>query len=192
MPDQRTGRQHPQGRLRQFLVAERRPRRQLVLAGAARSAPRTPESSPATTRESRPAAWPSRPARTRATRHGSMPASATHAVACRRMMGTPERRSRVPCRPSALAKELTGPSAGAVVGTRPACSWGKSPFGRMGGLHYRTCVRVQGAVPTVVPGAAVVPAAAVPSTPAAWTRCWTCLLYTSDAADDLLCVDLGG
>ena len=26
--------------------------------------------------------------------HGSMPASATHAVACRRMMGTPERRSR--------------------------------------------------------------------------------------------------
>ena len=21
---------------------------------------------------------------------------------------------------------------------------------------------------------------------------WTCLLYTSDAADDLLCVDLGG
>src|SRR5450759_3079577 len=52
-------------------------------------------------------------------------------------------------------------------------SWGKSPFGRMGRLHYRICVRVQGAVPTVVPGAAVVPAAAVPSTPAAWTRCWT-------------------
>ena len=23
-------------------------------------------------------------------------------------------------------------------------------------------------------------------------RCMTCLLYTSDAADDLLCVDLGG
>src|SRR5450756_1235750 len=23
-------------------------------------------------------------------------------------------------------------------------------------------------------------------------RLWTCLLYTSDAADDLLCVDLGG
>src|SRR5450756_974229 len=23
-------------------------------------------------------------------------------------------------------------------------------------------------------------------------RCWLCLLYTSDAADDLLCVDLGG
>ena len=23
-------------------------------------------------------------------------------------------------------------------------------------------------------------------------RSWTCLLYTSDAADDLLCVDLGG
>src|SRR5450756_2775546 len=25
-----------------------------------------------------------------------------------------------------------------------------------------------------------------------WTRLATCLLYTSDAADDLLCVDLGG
>eukprot|EP00657_Telonema_sp_P-1_P005887 TRINITY_DN2368_c0_g1_i1.p1 TRINITY_DN2368_c0_g1~~TRINITY_DN2368_c0_g1_i1.p1 ORF type:complete len:101 (-),score=33.77 TRINITY_DN2368_c0_g1_i1:81-383(-) len=25
-----------------------------------------------------------------------------------------------------------------------------------------------------------------------WTSYWTCLLYTSDAADDLLCVDLGG
>src|SRR5450756_118216 len=25
-----------------------------------------------------------------------------------------------------------------------------------------------------------------------WGRCATCLLYTSDAADDLLCVDLGG
>src|SRR5665213_4342963 len=24
------------------------------------------------------------------------------------------------------------------------------------------------------------------------TKRWTCLLYTSDAADDLLCVDLGG
>src|SRR5680860_1764138 len=24
------------------------------------------------------------------------------------------------------------------------------------------------------------------------TRSWACLLYTSDAADDLLCVDLGG
>src|SRR5450756_158821 len=24
------------------------------------------------------------------------------------------------------------------------------------------------------------------------TRTWNCLLYTSDAADDLLCVDLGG
>ena len=24
------------------------------------------------------------------------------------------------------------------------------------------------------------------------TKMWTCLLYTSDAADDLLCVDLGG
>src|SRR5450756_2448314 len=24
------------------------------------------------------------------------------------------------------------------------------------------------------------------------TKIWTCLLYTSDAADDLLCVDLGG
>src|SRR5659263_338554 len=24
------------------------------------------------------------------------------------------------------------------------------------------------------------------------TRLWSCLLYTSDAADDLLCVDLGG
>src|SRR5450756_2021729 len=24
------------------------------------------------------------------------------------------------------------------------------------------------------------------------TAVWTCLLYTSDAADDLLCVDLGG
>ena len=23
-------------------------------------------------------------------------------------------------------------------------------------------------------------------------QCWHCLLYTSDAADDLLCVDLGG
>src|SRR5450756_3082024 len=52
------------------------------------------------------------------------------------------------------------------MGTRPAGSWGKSPFGRMGVLHYRTCVRAQGAVPPVVP-------APVPSTPAAWTRCWT-------------------
>ena len=25
-----------------------------------------------------------------------------------------------------------------------------------------------------------------------WGSCTTCLLYTSDAADDLLCVDLGG
>src|SRR5659263_427516 len=25
-----------------------------------------------------------------------------------------------------------------------------------------------------------------------YTRCTSCLLYTSDAADDLLCVDLGG
>jgi hypothetical protein len=40
----------------------------LVPAGAARSSSRTPESSPAATRESRPAGWPSRPARTRATR----------------------------------------------------------------------------------------------------------------------------
>ena len=24
------------------------------------------------------------------------------------------------------------------------------------------------------------------------SRCYICLLYTSDAADDLLCVDLGG
>src|SRR5664280_2043654 len=54
---------------------------------------------------------------------------------------------RPPCRPSAPAKELAGPSAGAVMGTRPAGSWGKSPFGRMGRLHYRTCVRVQVAVP---------------------------------------------
>jgi len=32
---------------------------------------------------------------------------------------------------AALAKELAGPGAGAVMGTRPPCSWGKSPFGRM-------------------------------------------------------------
>ena len=25
-----------------------------------------------------------------------------------------------------------------------------------------------------------------------WLKDYTCLLYTSDAADDLLCVDLGG
>ena len=33
-----------------------------------------------------------------------------------------------------------------------------------------------------------------PRTPAAWgpDRIGVCLLYTSDAADDLLCVDLGG
>ena len=31
---------------------------------------------------------------------------------------------------------------------------------------------------------------AVPGEPEA--ALWTCLLYTSDAADDLLCVDLGG
>jgi hypothetical protein len=30
---------------------------------------------------------------------------------------------RPPCRPSALAKELAGPGAGAVMGTRPPCSW---------------------------------------------------------------------
>src|SRR5664279_4211906 len=41
---------------------------------------------------------------------------------------------RRPCRPPALAKELAGPGAGAVMGTRPAGSKGKSPFGRMGGL----------------------------------------------------------
>ena len=28
--------------------------------------------------------------------------------------------------------------------------------------------------------------------PSTKTASWTCLLYTSDAADDLLCVDLGG
>ena len=27
---------------------------------------------------------------------------------------------------------------------------------------------------------------------ALFANCWICLLYTSDAADDLLCVDLGG
>src|SRR5450756_1788355 len=37
----------------------------------------------------------------------------------------------------------------------------------------------------------------MPVVVAYWTRCWeepdfNCLLYTSDAADDLLCVDLGG
>ena len=31
-----------------------------------------------------------------------------------------------------------------------------------------------------------------PSTGFSWRRPWCCLLYTSDAADDLLCVDLGG
>src|SRR5659263_780257 len=32
-----------------------------------------------------------------------------------------------------------------------------------------------------------------PCSSASWkTRSYTCLLYTSDAADDLLCVDLGG
>src|SRR5450756_585341 len=31
-----------------------------------------------------------------------------------------------------------------------------------------------------------------PDAAAAVTQSWTCLLYTSDAADDLLCVDLGG
>src|SRR5450759_3055730 len=36
-------------------------------------------------------------------------------------------RSRVPCRPSGWPKELTGPSGGAVVGTRPACFMGKVP-----------------------------------------------------------------
>src|SRR5450756_1712272 len=30
------------------------------------------------------------------------------------------------------------------------------------------------------------------SAPKAKVASWTCLLYTSDAADDLLCVDLGG
>src|SRR5664279_907208 len=82
---------------------------------------------------------------------------------CRTGRGCPV--DHLPCRPPALAKELAGPGAGAVMGTRPAGSWGKSPFGRMGRLHYRTCVRVQGAVPTVVP------AVPVPVVPAAWTRC---------------------
>src|SRR5664280_1958699 len=68
---------------------------------------------------------------------------------------------------AALAKELAGPGAGAVMAPGQHVSYGKSPFRRTGRLHYRTCVRVQGAVPPVVP----VPA--VPSTPAAWTRCWT-------------------
>src|SRR5450756_289273 len=127
MPDQRTGRQHPQGRLRQFLVAERRPRRQLVLAGAARSASRTPESSPAATRESRPAAWPSRPARTRATR-ARLDAGVSNA---RGRMPSHDGHPRTPVAGDmstvGLAKELTGPSAGAVVGTRPACFMGKVP-----------------------------------------------------------------
>src|SRR5450756_2402369 len=30
-----------------------------------------------------------------------------------------------------------------------------------------------------------------PATAARWVLCHACLLYTSDAADDLLCVDLG-
>src|SRR5664280_3492654 len=48
-----------------------------------------------------------------------MPASATHAVACRRMTGTPERRSRVPCRPAPLAEELAGPARALVRSWAP-------------------------------------------------------------------------
>src|SRR5664280_736239 len=68
-------------------------------------------------------------------------------------------------------------TAGAGQGARRPGRWcghghqatlfhGESPR-LVGWVDYRTCVRVQGAVPPVVP------VAAVPSTPAAWTRCWT-------------------
>src|SRR5664280_3905133 len=98
-----------------------------------------------------PPGWPSRPARTRATR-APLDAGVSNA---RSRMPSHDGHPRTPVAGAvstvALANELAGPSAGAVMGTRPAGSWGKSPFGRMGGLHYRTCVRVQGEVPPVVP-----------------------------------------
>src|SRR5664280_2149373 len=149
MPDQRTGRQHPQGRLRQLLVAVAvRGANSLVQAGAARSSSRTPESSPAATRESHPAGWPWCPARTRATR-APLDAGVSNA---RSRMQSHDGHPRTPVAgavsTAALAKELAGPSAGAVMGTRPAC--GKSPFRRTGRLHYRTCVRVLRAVPKAV------------------------------------------
>src|SRR5664279_929929 len=81
-----------------------------------------------------------------------------------------------PCRPVQLGQGCRGrpwprssPARALVRSWAPGqhVSCGKSPFRRMGGLHYRTCVRVQGAVPTVAPGAAV------PVVPAASTRCWT-------------------
>src|SRR5664280_1554343 len=77
--------------------------------------------------ESRPAA---RPAGRRARPapappgHRSMPASAMHAVGCSRMPshdGHPRTPAAGAVSTAALAKELAGPSAGAVMGTRPAC-----------------------------------------------------------------------
>src|SRR5450759_671747 len=68
-----------------------------------------------------------------------------------------------PCRPVQLGQGCRGrpwprssPARALVRSWAPGqqVSWGKSPFGRMGRLHYRTCVRVQGAVPPVVPVAA--------------------------------------
>ena len=144
-------------------------------AGTPPAAPRRPSPSAAPTRSCRPelpGVRPGlqsrvRPQPGRATRpagrgarpapappgHRSMPASAMHAVGCSRMPshdGHPRTPAAGAVSTAALAKELAGPSAGAVMRTRPAGSWGKPPFGRMGGLHYRTCVRVQGAVPPVV------------------------------------------
>jgi hypothetical protein len=100
------------GRLDLLVAVAVRGANSLVLAGAARSASRTPESSPAATRESRPAGRPpSRRARPAPAppRHRSMPASATHAVACSRMTGTRETPIAGAMSTAALAKELAGP-----------------------------------------------------------------------------------
>src|SRR5664280_2486975 len=74
-------------------------------------------------------------------------------------------RSRVPCRPPRWPR--SSPARALVRSWAPGQQvHGESPR-LVGWVDYRTCVRVHGAGPPVVP------VAAVPSTPAAWTRCWT-------------------
>src|SRR5680860_1877416 len=119
------------------------------------------------------------------------------------LVGSPVRRSkREPCSQHSMALSSTSPSdketfawlqVSSIAWMSPALSrttatalpststWTAPTFGRSSTEQTRTYPSVTSAVTAVV---SVIP------TPGRSTG--SCLLYTSDAADDLLCVDLGG
>src|SRR5450756_1193055 len=80
----------------------------------------------------------------------------------------------------------------AAVSGQPPAVWGGRAR-RPGGVRARRSGGVRAPIaPRWHPAGMSQMAARYDLRARSYARCWACLLYTSDAADDLLCVDLGG